>query len=276
MIFGVPTNVPKGSPQNVILWGYICGVYKDNIHSMRKKPIYHPSHPSGGCCQQNVSKQHLDGYSEQAVSEKEYPLGDYSQQIVSEQEQAAITESVQSELEKQNKKASKVSKLSAVWTIISTVYAIASTCIFIAKDWVSNALSIVLICILAVFVCVFIVLLVLTFRDVKGGVKRVKMYKKTLKIFKALANVVLLSVTAVSMVGISVTGFSGAAKLIAFIITFIVAVVQLALKITTLIMNLIKIRLAKKFKVEIVKFVDGKKAKKGALDKVKEKSYKKK
>ena len=188
--------------------------------------------------------------------------------------QQALTESVQKEIHEREKKATVINKLSAIWTLLTTVYAIASTCLFIAKGWLSNAVSIVLICILAVYIVVFIVLAVMTFKDVKGGAKRVKTYKKLLKIFKAVVNVILLSITAVSMVGMSLNGFDAISKLIAFIVTFIVAVIQLGLKIALFAMKMAKSHVAKRFKVEYLRFVDGKEQKKSATQKFKEGRYK--
>ena len=188
----------------------------------------------------------------------------------------ALTESVQDEIHKREKKATVINKVSAIWTLLTTLYAIASTCLFIAKGWLSNAVSIVLICVLAVYVVVFIVLAVMTFKDVKGGAKRVKTYKKLLKIFKAAANIVLLSITAVSMVGMSLEGFDAVSKLIAFIVTFVVAVIQLGLSIASLVMRLAKAHVAKRFKVEYVSFVDGRKQKKSMSQKFKESRYKNK
>lgn len=182
----------------------------------------------------------------------------------------------QSDLVKHDKKSSVVTKLSAIWTILSTLYAIVTTGIFIGRGWISHIASIVLLSILAVYICVFIVLVVFTFKDAKGGSKQVKIYRKTLKIFKAIANVVLLSLTAVSMVGMSLEGIDQIAKLIFFIITFVVAVIQLALKITLFVMKLIRMMIAKAFKVEFYKFVDGKQKKKGIVSKVKESRYKQK
>ncbi|MDE7372564.1 MAG: hypothetical protein K2N18_00715 [Clostridia bacterium] len=186
----------------------------------------------------------------------------------------ALTESVQNEIYKREKKATVLNKVSAIWTLLTTLYAIASTCLFIAKGWLGSAVSIVLICILAVYVVVFIVLAVMTFKDVKGGAKRVKTYKKLLKIFKAVANIVLLSITAVSMVGMSLVGFDAVSKWVAFIVTFAVAVIQLGLKIAMLAMKLAKSYVAKRFKVEYFSFVDGRKQKKSAMQKFKESRYK--
>lgn len=200
------------------------------------------------------------------------PLADNNN--VTESTAPVFPQQAHDEYKKQTKKVSVINKLSAVWTIISTIYAIVTTCLFIAKGWVSHVASIVLVSILAVYVCVFIVLVALAVKDIKGGTKRVKLYKKTLKIFKTVASIVLLSLTAVSMVGMSVEGIDQIMKLLAFIITFIVAIVQLGLKIALLIVKLIQMKIAKNFKVEYYKFVDGRKKKKGVMLKLKERKYK--
>lgn len=191
-----------------------------------------------------------------------------------ELKEAAIQK--QDELQKQDKKSSVVTKISAVWTIIFTLYAIVTTGIFIGRGWVSHVASIVLASILGVYVCIFIVLVVFTFKDAKGGTKQVKLYRKTLKIFKAIANVVLLSLSAVSMVGMSFEGIDQVAKLIFFIATFVVAVIQLGLKVTLFVMKLIRMKIAKAFKVEFYQFVDGRKKRKSIAMKYKESKYKNK
>lgn len=187
-------------------------------------------------------------------------------------EQAAMEQA----RKKREKKVGTISKLSAVWTLLSTLYAIASTCLFIAKGWVTHTVSIVLAVILAVYVIVFIVLAVMTVKDVKGGKKRIKNYKKALKIFKAVANIIFLSLTAVSMVGISATGFKEIAKIVWFALSFAVAVIQLGLKISLIVLKAVRVHISKKFKVEFVRYVNGKRAKKGVRSKLKERGYREK
>lgn len=179
-----------------------------------------------------------------------------------------------SELNKHEKRATIINKASAIWTLLSTAYAVVSACIFIAKGWVPGAASIALICVLVLYIIVFAVLAVMTFKDVGGGVKRVKTYKRLLKIFKAAANVVLLSISAVSMVGMGIKGLDGVSKLVAFIITLAVAVIQLGLKIVLFAMKLTKAHIARSYKVEYVSFVDGKRQRKSVAQKFKEGSYK--
>lgn len=193
------------------------------------------------------------------------------------QEQAAIEKAaIEQARKKREKKVGVISKVSAVWTLLSTLYAIASTCFFIAKGWVTHTVSIVLAVILAVYVIVFVVLAVMTVKDVKGGKKRIKNYKKALKIFKAVANIIFLSLTAVSMVGISVTGFKEIAKIVWFALSFAVAVIQLGLKISLLILKAVRVHISRRFKVEFVRYVNGKKTKKGVRTKLKERGYKEK
>ncbi len=254
----------------------------------RKQPTFKPRSASeiGRIDAAKTVKSAGDGIAEQKCPQSSVapasPVASVSEQsaeavaetLKPSEEQLAVSEGVKREIEKRQKKATVINKLSAVWTLLSTVYAIASTCLFIAKGWVADTASIVLVSILAVYVCVFIVLVVMTFKDVKGGTKRVKTYKKTLKIFKAAANIILLSIAAVSMVGMSFEGFDVIAKFIVFILTFVIAAVQLGLGVAQLIIKFLRVRIAKKFKVEFVKFVDGKKKKKSVLYKLKENKYK--
>jgi len=56
--------------------------------------------------------------------------------------------------------------------------------------------------------------------------------------------------------------------------TFLVALVQLALKITKFVMKQVRAAVGKKYKVEVQRFVDGKKKRKTVADSVKEHGYK--
>lgn len=100
----------------------------------------------------------------------------------------------------------------------------------------------------------------------------VKNYKKVLGIFKAFVNVFFLAISAVSMAGIA-TGETSLVKWIVFGVTFFVALMQLVLKITKFVMKQVRKAVGKKFKVEIHKFVDGKKKKKSIADSVTEHDY---
>lgn len=179
----------------------------------------------------------------------------------------------QVELEQKDKGMSVVQKLNVVWTIVSTIYAIVSTCMFVAKKWVDSSYAYALIPMLAVLIVTFAVLVALTFKDKKKLQSNVKNYKKVLGIFKAFVNVFFLAITAVSMVGLA-KGETSVGKWIVFGATFFVALVQLVLKITKFAMKLARKAVAKKFKVEVQRFVDGKKQKKTVADALNEQKYK--
>ncbi|MDE6302811.1 MAG: hypothetical protein K2M36_04425 [Clostridia bacterium] len=177
---------------------------------------------------------------------------------------------------KEDNKISAVSKLSLIWTVISTVYAIFSTCLFIARGWVSNTVSYVLVGVLVLYVAVFILLIVLTVRNPRYGKRNVGLYKKLLKIFKAIANIAFLVLTAISLAGMTVVGMQGMMKWILFCLSFAVALVQLGLKVVLLAMKIGRMYVAKRFKVEIVQFVDGKKKRKSLRARLQENKYKEK
>ena len=177
------------------------------------------------------------------------------------------------EQEEKDKGMTVVQRLSVVWTIVSTVYAIVSTCTFVAKKWVDSAYAYALIPMLVVLVITFVALVVLTFKDKKKLQTNVKNYKKILGIFKAFVNVFFLAISAVSMAGLA-TGETSLVKWIVFAATFFVALVQLVFKITKFVMKQVRKAVGKKYKVEMHKFVDGKKKKKSVADSVTEHSYK--
>lgn len=166
-------------------------------------------------------------------------------------------------------------KISTVWTFISAGYAIVSTCAFIIKGWVESVYAYALIPLLVLFVGVFIALIVMSVKNPQNSKRNVKTYRKVLGIFKAFANVFLLSIGIVSMVGIA-TNQPNLAGWIMFGITFAVALVQLAFKVTMFILRCAKKSTAKKYSVEISTFKDGKKKRKSIADSIKENGYKNK
>jgi len=174
---------------------------------------------------------------------------------------------------KQQKKASVVNRIGMLWTLLSTVYAIFSTCVFIARGWVPHTVTYVLIGVLCAYVIAFIVLCVLSFKDPKSGKKHTKTYKKTLKIFKAIVNIVFLALTALSMVGMTMTGMN-VVKIIVFSLTFLVAAIQLGLSIARLLLRLTQLHIAKVYTVKVERFVDGRRKRKAVGDKLKENKYK--
>lgn len=196
------------------------------------------------------------------------PVDEKYTQTEIEKAQAAVLQ------EENDKGMTVVQKMSVVWTIISTVYAIVSTCSFVAKKWVDSKYTYALIPLLVLLVIAFVVLVALTFKDKKKLQSNVKDYKKILGIFKAFVNVFFLAISAVSMAGIA-TGETSLAKWFVFGATFLVALVQLTLKITKFVMKKVRKAVGKKYKVEMHKFVDGKKKKKSVVDSVTEHGYNK-
>ncbi len=186
-----------------------------------------------------------------------------------------VTKTGKSEVVRANKETSTLRKISAIWTLVSTAYAIVTTCLFVSRDWVSSTVSYVLIAILAVYIAAFVGLIVYVVRDPKKGTKSTKTYKKVLGIFKAFINVVFLALTAVSLTGMAANDMS-VGKWIMFVLTFVVAVVQLGLKICLLVMKLVTKHIAKKYKVKIENYRDGSKKKNGAMDKLTERRYREK
>lgn len=170
-------------------------------------------------------------------------------------------------------KMSLLRKLSAIWTLISTAYAIISTCLFISRDWVSSTVSYVLIGILSVYILAFIALIVFVARNPKKGTRAAKYYKTILKIFKTVINIVFLILTAVSMAGMAATDMS-AGKWFMFVMSFVVAFVQLGFKIAMLALKIARRWVAKRFKVKIENYKDGKRKKNTMLDSITERQYK--
>ena len=75
------------------------------------------------------------------------------------------------------------------------------------------------------------------------------------------------------VVAVIAAGETSLVKWIVFGVTFFVALMQLVLKITKFVMKQVRKAVGKKFKVEIHKFVDGKKKKKSLADSVTEHDY---
>ncbi len=166
-------------------------------------------------------------------------------------------------------------KISTVWTFISAGYAIASTCSFIARGWVDSVYAYVLIPLLVVFVIVFIALIAMSIKHPQNAKSNVKTYKKVLGIFKACANIFLLALGIVSMVGIA-TNKPDIERWIVVAITLVVALVQLAIKIAMFVERCRKKSVSHKFKVEVSSFKDGKMRRKSLVDNIKESGYKNK
>lgn len=163
-------------------------------------------------------------------------------------------------------------KISTIWSFISAGYAVASTCAFIAKGWVNTAYSYALIPLLVVFVAVFIALVALSVKNPQNAKNNAKTYKKAIGIFKAFSNVFFIVISAVSMAGI-VTGDVDITKWIVFSVTLIIALVQLAFKVASLVKKIAKRRMAQRFNVQITSYKDGVKKRKSISDSVRERGY---
>lgn len=148
-----------------------------------------------------------------------------------------------------------------VWSVISVIYTIAMVIFFISRKWVPSEFSVALVVLLVVWVVVFIVIIAIAInnRDAKGGRKALGIYKKGIKIFKYLVNILFLVITIVSMTGIARQGGLEGAKEIAIVVVYlIVAIVQLAIQIALIVMKAVMKRRGKNMVVQAVTFVNGK------------------
>lgn len=202
-------------------------------------------------------------------------LDGYTQEEIDAAMQAVLQERELKREQEEAKKATVFQKLSAIWTLLSAGYIIVATIMFIVKDFVDSTMSYVLVAMLSVYVVVYIVLIALTVNDVKRAKKRVKVYKKFVGTFKVFANITFMVISATAMAGIARQTDAGRQVLewIMFGITFLVALVQFALKTVSLITMAVKHYAGKKFHVSIERYVDGKKLKKTLKDRMKEKKY---
>lgn len=149
---------------------------------------------------------------------------------------------------------------SFVWTLICVVYTIVSVILFMVNNWIPSRFNSALIALLAVWIVVFIVIVVVSLgtKNEGKGKKALALYKKLIVIFKGLVNIMFLAISAVSMAGIAVQGFDGVVQLLMFVFTFVVAVVQVALKISIMVIKAVYKHRGKKIAVKVVTFVDGK------------------
>ncbi len=171
-----------------------------------------------------------------------------------------------------DEKLTAVQTAGAIWSVLSTAYSVVSVCAFVAKDWVDSVYSYALIPLLVVYVAAFIALVAMMFKQPKTASSEIKTFKKLVGVFKAFANVFFLAITAVSMAGLA-SGETGLGQWIAFAATLVVALVQLALKITKFVMRCAKRSIGKKYNVDVTNYVDGKRKNKNIADKYKESKY---
>ncbi len=174
----------------------------------------------------------------------------------------------------QAKKTKRLRAFNVAWAIISTVFAIISTSILLVKNWVDGVISYVILAILIVYVLVFMVLCALVYKRPDSNVS-FEVYGKTIKIFKALANIAFLVLTAMTMVAmVKENGTLSLSQWAIFIANAIVATVKLVLKLASLVRFIINRHVAKNYSVQVTRYVDGSEQYKTMSDKRIEKKYK--
>ena len=199
-----------------------------------------------------------------------YSVHDEALKEYSAEDVARAREEVERELAKKNK---RLRAFEIAWTIISTIFAIISTAILLTKNWVDGVVSYVILSILIVYVLVFIVLCAMIYRHPDSGAD-IKIYGKAIKIFKALANIAFLVLTAMTMAALVKENHTlNLAQWVIFFGNMIVAGVKLVLKIVSLVRYLLMRHTAKNYSIRVTRYVDGEQQKKTFMDKHEEKKY---
>lgn len=189
----------------------------------------------------------------------------------SEEEIEKARAEVDSEHAKKNK---RLRAFEIAWSIISTVFAIISTSILLVKNWVDGVVSYVILAILIVYILVFIVLCGLLYRKPYSNLN-IKAYGKIIKIFKVLANIAFLVLTAITMAAMVRENHSlNLAQWLVFIGNLIVAGVKLVIKIISLVRYIAHRHVSKNYSVQVTRYVDGEEQKKSFSDKREERKYK--
>ena len=178
------------------------------------------------------------------------------------------------EVEKeQAKKNKRLRVFNAIWAIISTIFAIISTSILLVKNWVDGIISYVILAILIVYVLVFMVLCALVYKRPDSNVS-FEAYGKTIKIFKALANIAFLVLTAMTMAAmVKENGTLSISQWAIFIGNAIIATIKLVLKFASLVRFIITRHVAKNYSVQVTRYVDGHEQHKTLADKREEKKF---
>lgn len=207
-------------------------------------------------------------------SRRSKPVYKPSEYIVSNGEEYGEKELKQmmAQLERDKARERTLSILSIVWTLASTIYLIVTTCIFISGNYVNKIYSIVLVSVMVAYVAAFIALLVFAFNNPKKGKKHVSTYKKLLSIIKNLMNIGFLVFTAVNMAA-AAKADAGAGKWVLFIFTLLIAVGQLAIRVTMLVISAVIRRVARRYRVRVTRYIDGVKQDKNFRDSFREKRF---
>lgn len=174
----------------------------------------------------------------------------------------------------QAKKNKRLRSFEIAWAIISTIFAIISTSILLVKKWAGGAVSYVILGILIVYVFVFMVLCALVYKKPNSNIS-FKAYDKAIKIFKALANIAFLVLTAMTMVAmVKENGTLSLSQWLIFLGNLLVATVKLVLKLVSLIRFIADRHIAKNYSVQVSRYVDGEEQHKTMADKRIENRYK--
>lgn len=232
--------------------------------------------PTSGAQNEHATAKNAAPVSQDAQAAKEREenrraIEEYERQRI---KQVADAEVIGKELKREKRKESTLSVLSLIWTLLSTVFAIASTCVYIGRRWVDTTLTYVLIAALALYVGIFIGFIVVAFQNPKQGKRDAKNYKKLISIFKSFVSLSFLVLSAIDMAALAMSDV-GLVRWLMFGISFVVALVQLVLRIWLFIVGLIRRRLSKMYTVKIKNFVDGKLKRRSVADIYKEHSYNK-
>ncbi len=174
----------------------------------------------------------------------------------------------------QAKRHKRLHALEIAWAIISTIFAIISTAILLAKNWVEGAVSYAILGILIAYIIVFLVLCALVYKKPDSDLS-FKVYGKTIKIFKALASIAFLVLTAMTMAAmVKENKHLDLAQWAIFIGNLLVAVVKLVIKLASLISYLTIRHTSKHYSVQVSRYVDGEEQKKTFADRHEEKKFK--
>ena len=214
------------------------------LTQMSKEPTFKPS-------TYDVHSNNLEGYSQEDV--------------------ARAREAVEREMAGKNK---RLRDFEIAWTVISTTFAIISTSILLSKKWVEGVVSYVILGLLIAYVIGFIVMCAAIYRH-PYSTSGFKVYSKALKIFKTLANMAFLVLTFMTMIAIVKENKTlNVAQWLIFFGNLIIAVVQLIIKIISLVRFLAMRHTAKNYSVKVMRYVDGEEQKKTRQDIRYEKKFK--
>lgn len=189
-----------------------------------------------------------------------------------EEKDAATVAAEQAEL-KEERKQSRLAKVSFAWTVVSVLYAIISGTLLISNNWILAPYSYIMAGLLAAYVVFFAAIVIFYAGDVKRGKKQIKVFKKLFGMFRIFTTLVFLIATAMSMVGVVDAKGTGLWQWVVLGANILVAAVQLSLKIALFVINLTVKRLGRKYTVKVQTYVNGVVKENKATSKVMSKFY---